>query len=540
MENLHLKKFLYEDITNPNKKIVIYDEPPVQNDEITLSIHGALNKFLRYEDYNGKLYVLGDGFQSFKGQYPELLDAEEHEDLGQSPTLPLLQTSRHFHSLSDASSKSLPLLPPGSISLSDLSASSLSSLESSSGLLSASVSFTNTSSTSSPISPNLSRFHLPKLPKTPIFKIRHNEESYDFHNYKVLHEFKYLNATTSTEVQKLPQWLQNLLPSLKENVDEQAHNPLIEKFKILEMDEKKRINDMISSNSIGYGIELGSKNRYKDIFPYEHSRVKLSSTPTSEVSHEFDLDQSNLNYINANFISSPNLTDIKYIATQAPLNGTLKDFNKLIRDNNIEIIIALTNQFENGVEKCYPYWKDTSYYQIIEEEKLPNIIIRRLKITNYDIGKEIIQIQILNWLDYDIMVNSQQDDVLKLIFFKRFIMERLNIWNENVLVHCSAGCGRTGTFCTLDTIINVDDHRHDESLLEKNEDVAFDPVFNIVENFRNQRISMVQNLRQYLFIYDCLCNYFENFQQFEKFHTEFKDLTILNNFIQQRVCHEEK
>lgn len=471
VENMKLSNFLK--MQSPDKKVVFYDDSEVFNGEVPLTLFGSVNKFINDESFIGELYIIKSGFPGFKKDFPDLVEVNTQSQ--QAPTRP----------------------PPHNRSL------SLASL----------------STASSPISPNLSRFQLPKLPKTPVFKIRHNEECYDFENYKLMNDFKHLNyAFNHGPSSKLPEWFNDLFK--KGNT-----HSLIEKFKNLEIEEKRRINCMISTNSVGSGIELGFKNRYKDIFPYEHSRVKLALTPTQESN----------GYINANFVNAPQLSNMKYIATQAPLQDTAKDFAKLCNDNNVSVVVVLTSQFENGVEKCYPYWDDSINFELVETVKLDEIILRRLKLKNHG-ESEVLQIQILNWSDCDVMVNRQQDDVLKMIYLKNYVLQALGKLEDNVIVHCSAGCGRTGTFCTLDSIINkafVDEELRQKAA--KSTTSQFDPIFEVVESFRHQRISMVQNLRQYLFIYDCLLNYYENFNGFEADCFEkLRTLDIVNHYIGER------
>lgn len=481
VENVRINKFLNNDASE--KKIIIYDDSVVTNDEISLAIYGTSNKFLNDSTFKGEIYVLKNGFINFKSEFPILTEATTNSNLN--------------NNISNSSSSYQPIKPPHNRSLSLANISS-----------------------STPISPNLSRFQLPKLPRTPVFKIRHNEEFYDFDNYKIINEFKFLNSTINQTEENhtdgiLPRWLKTLL-------NKNNYLSLFEKFKNLEIEEKKRINNLVATNNVTSGIELGFKNRYKDIFPYEHSRVKLSLTPTQEYQ----------GYINANFIDCPQLTKLKYIATQAPLLETTKDFTKLCKDNDISLIVSLTNQFENGVEKCYPYWNDTKNFEVLETTNLNDFVLRRLRLIKFD--KEILQIQILNWSDFDIMVENQQVEVLKLIYLKKVILDNLHKQNENVIVHCSAGCGRTGTFCTLDSVINSKFEMEGSNVDDQKDLIEFDPIFEIVENFRVQRISMVQNLRQYLFIYDCLLNYYENFQDFKNdMFGELDDLNILKNYLRE-------
>ena len=85
-----------------------------------------------------------------------------------------------------------------------------------------------------------------------------------------------------------------------------------------------------------------SKNRYNDVIPYNHSRVKLKKLKN--------------NYINANYIIYEN---IKYISTQAPLKKTFRDFWKMVWDENTTVIVMLTNFIENGKQKSEKYWNST-------------------------------------------------------------------------------------------------------------------------------------------------------------------------------------
>ena len=76
------------------------------------------------------------------------------------------------------------------------------------------------------------------------------------------------------------------------------------------------------------------------------------------------------------------------------------------------------------------------------------------------------------------------------------------------LVHCSAGCGRTGTFCVIDTIINYIEQKRAQQYGEMNDDFDSDPIFEITNHYRKLRISMVQTLTQYYMIYEALLDYY--------------------------------
>lgn len=301
---------------------------------------------------------------------------------------------------------------------------------------------------------------------------------------------------------------------------------------------------------ISSGVELGVKNRYKDIFPYEHTRVVLKkSSKPRDINSLGDVWDT---YINANYLVNPftkivvpqseKCVNVRYIATQAPLPSTISDFYTCILNNNVPIILTLTDEYENGVEKCHKFWAEGTYegitVKLLEEYTMPildksvaldgEIVIRRIQLTHGNHQHfETLQLQIKNWPDLGVLVRPCE--VLEIICLKNLILEQLyekkvfvNDYIPNIIVHCSAGCGRTGTLCTIDSILanlpKFDSIRHEwverqtcragnsehEALSTK----VFDPVIITINNFRKQRISMVQNVNQYLFIYECLLSYF--------------------------------
>lgn len=305
-------------------------------------------------------------------------------------------------------------------------------------------------------------------------------------------------------------------------------------------------DDEDDSITISSGVELGIKNRYKDIFPYEHSRVVLkkhsiSSIPSCSVKSD-DYSQTWENYINANYLNVPtfpllpkshqkNPQRVRYIATQAPLSSTVYDFFTCILNNDVPLVVTLTDSFENGVEKCFPYWNQGDYdgikVDVLEAVSIPvvtksygraEIYLRRLQLS-YDNDKtfETLQLHIKDWPDLGTLLDPTQ--IIQTINLKNLVIKGLldrKVYAEDsvpvILVHCSAGCGRTGTWCTVDSIIsNLDVYDVLQRQFEE-EDIhttkLFDPIVWTINTFRKQRISIVQNVNQFLFIYDCLLYYF--------------------------------
>lgn len=352
-------------------------------------------------------------------------------------------------------------------------------------------------------------------------------------------------------------------------------------FYSIDSDEE---DDLVTISS---GVELGIKNRYKDIFPYEHTRVVLkkhsvsSLPPCSEIEVQ-DFNDTWTNYINANYLDIPMCPTIRelginppervrYIATQAPLESTVHDFFTCILNNRVPLVVTLTDEFENGIEKCHPYWKEGQYddirVRVVEEGsdstttnngKVVKIYLRRLQLCyNRDQKFELLQIHIKDWPDLGTSLDPTQ--IIQAINLKNFIVKELfekNVYSKNsiptILVHCSAGCGRTGTWCTVDSIIsNLDTYNVLQEKLADDKGISeatnfFDPVVWTVNTFRKQRISIVQNVNQFLFIYECLF-YFFTLKINDKLHTkdrgysmnnllhQIKDLDILQNIINTKT-----
>ncbi|KIO25744.1 hypothetical protein M407DRAFT_24903 [Tulasnella calospora MUT 4182] len=113
--------------------------------------------------------------------------------------------------------------------------------------------------------------------------------------------------------------------------------------------------------SITAGVEKGHKNRYRNIWPFDHARVRLRSEATDDGS----------DYVNASYIQ-PRGTRRQYIATQGPLPSTYTDFWTLVWEQDVHIIVNLTKRVEGHSAKCGLYWKDGDYgpfhLKLVKEE----------------------------------------------------------------------------------------------------------------------------------------------------------------------------
>ncbi|KAG8446188.1 hypothetical protein GDO86_013875 [Hymenochirus boettgeri] len=236
--------------------------------------------------------------------------------------------------------------------------------------------------------------------------------------------------------------------------------------------------------------ENRNKNRYGNIISYDHSRVRLQQIE----------DDPHSDYINANYVDGYHRQRY-YIATQGPMQETVKDFWRMVWQENSGSIVMVTNLVEVGRVKCVRYWPDdTEVYgdikvSLIETEPLAEYIIRTFTVQkkgSHDI-REIRQFHFTSWPDHGVPCYATG-----LLGFVRQV-KFLNPPDAGpITVHCSAGAGRTGCFIAIDIMLDM----------AENEGVV--DIFNCVRELRAQRVNMVQTEEQYVFVHDaileaCLC-----------------------------------
>nr|XP_046166916.1 receptor-type tyrosine-protein phosphatase T isoform X13 [Oncorhynchus gorbuscha] len=236
-----------------------------------------------------------------------------------------------------------------------------------------------------------------------------------------------------------------------------------------------------------------NKNRYGNIIAYptdDHTRVRLQlldGDPHSD-------------YINANYIDGYHRPR-HYIATQGPMQETVRDFWRMIWQENSGSIVMVTNLVEVGRVKCVRYWPDeTEVYgdvkvTLIETEPLAEYVIRTFTVQkkgHHEI-REIRQFHFTSWPDHGVPCYATG-----LLGFVRQV-KFLNPPDAGPIVaHCSAGAGRTGCFIAVDIMLDM----------AENEGVV--DIFNCIRELRSQRVNMVQTEEQYVFVHDaileaCLC-----------------------------------
>ncbi|XP_076078559.1 tyrosine-protein phosphatase 10D-like isoform X4 [Mytilus galloprovincialis] len=250
-----------------------------------------------------------------------------------------------------------------------------------------------------------------------------------------------------------------------------------------EFEDLKEIGREQSCSAAELPVNRG-KNRFTNILPYDHSRVKLLPTDDEEGS----------DYINANYMPGFN-SKREYIVTQGPLPSTRDDFWRMIWEQNSRNVVMLTKCVEKGREKCDQYWpsgSDAMFYgdiqvAVLNETKFPSWTVTEFRIALGDLTRQVRHFHFTAWPDFGVPDKPQT-----LIRFVRIVREKLIRECGPIVVHCSAGVGRSGTFIGLDRLL--------QDILDR--DII--DIFNVVAEMRRERVWMVQTEQQYVCIHQCL------------------------------------
>ncbi|KAI1885787.1 hypothetical protein AGOR_G00207390 [Albula goreensis] len=271
-----------------------------------------------------------------------------------------------------------------------------------------------------------------------------------------------------------------------------------EEFDYLQKQEAK----VKKSREEGMRPENKSKNRYKNILPFDETRVVLESGDPSVIGSD---------YINANYVKNklrePGDQKV-YIATQGCLLTTVNDFWQMVWQEQSRVIVMTTREVEKGRNKCVPYWpelegtKEVGGYVVscLSERDATDYKIRVLEIApldQSDVPREIWHYQYLSWPDHG--VPHEPGGVLS--FLSQVNSRQMDFPNAGpMIIHCSAGIGRTGTIVVIDMLV--------ETIDTKGLDCDID-IQKSIQMVREQRSGMVQTEAQYKFIYLAVSQYIE-------------------------------
>ncbi|CAH0561294.1 unnamed protein product [Brassicogethes aeneus] len=265
------------------------------------------------------------------------------------------------------------------------------------------------------------------------------------------------------------------------------------KFRVINDKElaEEFYNLNITSSSIkkskDVGVQPGNqkKNRYKNILPYDSTRVKLLRNGEDFIN----------DYINASYIQGYT-GNVEYIASQGPLSETCADFWKMVINENVTVIAQAAAFVENGSTKCYKYFPEVGEYQDEDDVSIKTLskinmeyyCTRQIQIQCDKKEKTVTHLQFLYWPDFGVPENTE--------CVINFCQElRRHKKTGMILIHCSAGVGRTGTLISFDIAMQAV-HAKKEVNIEE-----------IVLHLRHQRPQMVQSEGQYIFIHKCVADY---------------------------------
>ncbi|PIA47271.1 hypothetical protein AQUCO_01400150v1 [Aquilegia coerulea] len=284
------------------------------------------------------------------------------------------------------------------------------------------------------------------------------------------------------------------LKLLKEKL--QIPSTIRQEFKQLQDNRMKKLEMMKTCRVALEDINL-NKNRYTDVLPFDDDRVVLKSSSKGES-----------DYINASFIKVDSSERVsEFLATQGPLPQTFEDFWEMVIQYRCPVIVMLTQlvdnyktvkcgdyfQVENGVKEFGKICVSTKWTRTTDSY----LVLRCLEVKHKETDEpvqSVIHIQYPKWPDHGVPAETLAvREILKMIYH---VPPRLG----PIVVHCSAGIGRTGAFCTILNTI--------QRILDGNMS-ALDLV-STISLFRSQRIGMVQTMDQFLFCYEAIIDELED------------------------------
>ncbi|XP_059173384.1 receptor-type tyrosine-protein phosphatase epsilon-like [Physella acuta] len=233
------------------------------------------------------------------------------------------------------------------------------------------------------------------------------------------------------------------------------------------------------SSLIGLSVANKSKNRYKNICTYDHSRVHL----------EINTNKNEGDYINASYIEGYN-NEEKFIASQGPNEASINDFVRMLWEQKVDKVVMLANLIEEGKEKCSRYWPTEGSIKfgdikvkLATTHVFADYTLRKLELSKKNqTSHQFTQFHFTSWPDKGVPLTPWG-----LVDFEQRVA--LGSTSRPIVVHCSAGVGRTGTFIAL------------RNVMREAEDTGRINCFQTVAKLRQDRMLMVQTAEQYQFLH---------------------------------------
>ncbi|XP_046544945.1 uncharacterized protein LOC124255153 [Haliotis rubra] len=249
-------------------------------------------------------------------------------------------------------------------------------------------------------------------------------------------------------------------------------------------DEFKRLPDGFIHPYVESQMPKNSgKNRFKGYYPYDYNRVLLQDGDGGG------------DYINASYVDGYT-KDKRYIAAQGPYNNqVVVDFWRMIWEKECRTVVMVTGLVEAGKVKCLRYWpeKSTKKYgdvmvTMVSDTRLSNYTFTNLSVENAKERKkwDVNHLHFTSWPDHGV------PDAAALLDFMWRVKVISGQQTQPIIVHCSAGIGRTGTYIAV------------ENLVEQAKAADVVDVVSFVSNMRGQRKNMIQTKEQYMFVYQAV------------------------------------
>ena len=260
---------------------------------------------------------------------------------------------------------------------------------------------------------------------------------------------------------------------------------------------------------------------------FDFSHTSLSISPDQNQQKQQHLHESfsrDSDYINANWVSCSDESSL-FVATQAPLSSTICDFLEMTWQVNSRVIVCLSSLFEGGKKKMDEYWpsianQTLSFHNfsltLKKTETQKGFIIRQLLLKNLSTeeSRDLFHYHYSEWPDYGVPESPNQIcSLIKIIFStierEKAVKQQEDTNNGPMIVHCSAGIGRSATFIGIYSAIEIISSLRKKygkkiprNLLNKKID-----LFSFVSRMRKMRSGMIQTWKQYSFCYKAI-NFF--------------------------------